>query len=86
MCRETITCDVQELKKSGVPPKELEKAQNFEVTKELQMLQMQMRELFIYQKNKGGIIDIEAEESKLLLITESSDSSPSSPGDVSNIP
>lgn len=32
-----------------------------------------MKQLFSYQKSKGGIIDIEAEENKLLLITESTD-------------
>jgi E3 ubiquitin-protein ligase RNF25 len=81
VCREPISCDVQELK-NALPPRELEKAQNFQVTKELQMLQAQMRKLFIYQKSRGGIIDVEAEENKLLLITESPDSSP---GDVSAI-
>lgn len=55
---------------------ELEKAQNFEVTEELETLQAQMRKLFVYQKSRGGIIDVEAQENKLLLITESSDSSP----------
>lgn len=29
-----------------------------------------MKQLFTYQKSRGGIIDIEAEENKLLLITE----------------
>lgn len=29
-----------------------------------------MNELFTYQKSRGGIIDPEAEENKLLLITE----------------
>ncbi|XP_068918293.1 E3 ubiquitin-protein ligase RNF25 isoform X1 [Tenebrio molitor] len=75
VCREPISCDVQELK-NALPPRELKKAQNFQVTKELQMLQAQMRKLFIYQKSRGGIIDVEAEENKLLLITESPDSSP----------
>lgn len=32
-----------------------------------------MRKLFIYQKSRGGIIDVEAEENKLLLRTESNE-------------
>lgn len=37
-----------------------------------------MKRLFCYQKSRGGIIDIEAEENKLLLITEAnSDETPS---------
>jgi len=74
VCREPISCDVNELK-SAMPPKEMENAQNFEVTKELKILQEKMQQLFIYQKSRGGIIDIEAEENKLLLITNSGDNS-----------
>ncbi|XP_074025623.1 E3 ubiquitin-protein ligase RNF25 [Leptinotarsa decemlineata] len=72
VCRESINCDVKELR-LALPPKDLENAQNFQVTRELMELQENMRQLFIYQKKKGGIIDIEAEENKLLLITESSE-------------
>ncbi|XP_030754591.1 E3 ubiquitin-protein ligase RNF25 [Sitophilus oryzae] len=76
VCRESIKCDVEELK-TALPPKELENAQKFELTKDLKMLQEKMQQLYVYQKNKGGIIDIEAEENKLLLITNSSDNSSS---------
>lgn len=72
VCREPINCDVEELK-TALPPKDLENAQNFEVTSDLRVLQDRMKQLFSYQKSKGGIIDIEAEENKLLLITESTD-------------
>lgn len=72
MCREPISCDLKELESAG-PPKELENAQQFEITSELKKLQMQMRDLYIHQKNRGGIIDVDAEENKLLLITNSSD-------------
>ncbi|CAG9855869.1 unnamed protein product [Phyllotreta striolata] len=72
VCRESINCDVEELK-TALPPKDLENAQNFEVTKDLRVLQDRMKQLFSYQKSKGGIIDVEAEENKLLLITETSD-------------
>ncbi|XP_019868853.2 E3 ubiquitin-protein ligase RNF25 [Aethina tumida] len=74
VCREQINCDVEQLKTS-LPPKDLENAQNFEVTNDLRMLQAKMKELFIYQKKRGGIIDIEAQENKLLLITESNENS-----------
>lgn len=74
VCREAINCDVAELK-TAPPPKDLENAQTFQVTNDLRMLQAKMQELFIYQKSRGGIIDIEAEENKLLLITEPSESS-----------
>lgn len=68
--------------KTSLPPKDLENAQNFEVTNDLRMLQAKMKELFIYQKKRGGIIDIEAQENKLLLITESNENS-TPPGEVS---
>lgn len=56
----------------------MENAQNFEVTSDLKVLQENMKRLFCYQKSRGGIIDIEAEENKLLLITEAnSDETPS---------
>ncbi|XP_050315553.1 E3 ubiquitin-protein ligase RNF25 [Anthonomus grandis grandis] len=91
VCRESIFCDVDELK-TAVPPKELQNAQQFEVTQELKLLQQKMQNLFIYQKNKGGIIDVEAEENKLLLITNSGDgaegeaASDPGPSPASNVP
>lgn len=59
----------------ALPPKELDTAQQFEVTTELRKLQAQMKDLYVYQKRRGGIIDIDAEENKLLLITNSTDDS-----------
>lgn len=41
-----------------------------------------MQQLFNYQKSKGGIIDIEAEENKLLLITNSNDNTAEDTSDV----
>ncbi|ENN71428.1 E3 ubiquitin-protein ligase RNF25 [Dendroctonus ponderosae] len=73
VCRDAIYCDVDELK-TALPPRELDDAQKFEVTHDLKVLQQKMQQLFNYQKSKGGIIDIEAEENKLLLITNSNDS------------
>lgn len=73
MCREPIACDLEELETAG-PPKELENAQQFEITSDLRKIQEQMRDLYIYQKNRGGIIDVDAEENKRLLITNSAES------------
>ncbi|XP_044749639.1 E3 ubiquitin-protein ligase RNF25 [Coccinella septempunctata] len=74
VCREAINCDVDDLKKAAAP-KQLEDAQNFSVSNELRILQAKMRELFSYQKSRGGIINIQEEENKLLLITNSSEDS-----------
>lgn len=46
------------------------------------MLQQKMQQLFSYQKSRGGIIDIEAEENKLLLITNSNENSSGDNSDV----
>lgn len=72
MCRESISCDLKEIENAG-PPVELENAQQFEITSDLRKLQAQMRDLYVYQKRRGGIIDVDAEENKRLLITNSSD-------------
>lgn len=72
VCREPIPRDMEELE-SAAPPKELENAQQFEITSDLRKLQAQMRDLYIHQKNRGGIIDVDAEENKLLLITNSAE-------------
>ncbi|XP_045464871.1 E3 ubiquitin-protein ligase RNF25 [Harmonia axyridis] len=74
VCREAINCDVDDLKKA-VAPRQLEDAQHFSVSSELRILQAKMQELFSYQKSRGGIIDIEEEENKHLLITNSSEDS-----------
>jgi E3 ubiquitin-protein ligase RNF25 len=52
------------------PPKDVQEALSFEVTEELRKLQLQMASLFLYQQNRGGIIDTEAEENKNLLVTQ----------------
>lgn len=54
----------------AAPPVERETARNFELNDELKTLQQQMATLFRHQQSRGGIIDPEAEESKLLLVTE----------------
>lgn len=53
----------------AAPPEERENARNFELDENLLMLQNKMAALFKHQQSRGGIIDLEAEESKLLLVT-----------------
>ena len=84
VCREAITCNLSELKLSP-PPKELENAQSFEFSDEIRIMQAKMNDLYIYQKNKGGIIDEDGEKNKLLLITESSDESLDSDVSILNV-
>jgi E3 ubiquitin-protein ligase RNF25 len=55
---------------SATPPLEVENARQFELSDELRGLQKQMAALFSHQKRRGGIIDPEAEDSKLLLVTD----------------
>lgn len=69
VCREPITCDVESLRQAP-PPLDLENARQFEVTAELRALQAKMAALFLHQQSRGGIIDVEAEESKLLVLTD----------------
>ncbi|XP_069705618.1 E3 ubiquitin-protein ligase RNF25 [Periplaneta americana] len=69
VCREPIQCDMA-LLSTAAPPLDVENARQFELSDELRSLQRQMAALFSHQKSRGGIIDPEAEESKLLLVTE----------------
>jgi E3 ubiquitin-protein ligase RNF25 len=55
---------------SATPPLDVENARQFELSDELRSLQRQMAALFNHQKRRGGIIDPEAEDSKLLLVTD----------------
>jgi len=55
---------------SAAPPFDVENARQFELSDELRSLQRQMASLFSHQKRRGGIIDPEAEDSKLLLVTD----------------
>lgn len=67
VCREAIDVDVEGLKLAR-PPQELENAPDFCLTEELKKLQAEMSRLFLLQKEKGGIIDVTAEEKNLLAI------------------
>ena len=69
VCRESLSCQLDRLSMAD-PPKDVQEALSFEVTEELRKLQLQMASLFLYQQNRGGIIDTEAEENKNLLVTQ----------------
>lgn len=80
VCRESINCNVASLV-SAPPPIDVEAATDFAVTQELLDMQRRMAELYIHQQRRGGIIDLEAEGTKLLLTTEDgSAEQPSPPG------
>ncbi|KFB49685.1 AGAP012333-PA-like protein [Anopheles sinensis] len=67
VCREPIEVDVEPLMRCR-PPAERENAPRFQLTDELKSLQAQMNRLFMHQKRRGGIIDLDAEESNVIAI------------------
>ncbi|KAF4528763.1 hypothetical protein B566_EDAN016950 [Ephemera danica] len=75
VCREVVSCELQRLAQAA-PPHDVSAAHNFELTDELRSLQRRMSALYLKQQSKGGIIDPEAEDSKLLLVTQN----PQAPG------
>lgn len=54
--------------RSTSPPLELRNAPAFQLTNELKDLQMRMANLFLHQKNRGGIIDLNSEETNVISI------------------
>ncbi|KAL1396306.1 hypothetical protein pipiens_010610 [Culex pipiens pipiens] len=67
VCREPIDVDVDPLSKCR-PPTELSNAPRFQLTDELKSLQAQMNRLYLHQKSRGGIIDLDAEEGGVISI------------------
>lgn len=67
VCREPIKDDSESLR-LALPPQELLNAPEFKLTDDLVNLQKKMTNLFIQQKNRGGIIDIEAEVGSVISI------------------
>ncbi|KXJ84258.1 hypothetical protein RP20_CCG018887 [Aedes albopictus] len=67
VCREPIEVEVEPLSKCR-PPSELINAPKFRVTDELKTLQAQMSRLYLHQKSRGGIIDLDAEEGNVIAI------------------
>ncbi|XP_063222195.1 E3 ubiquitin-protein ligase RNF25 [Bacillus rossius redtenbacheri] len=81
VCRERISYDGEALA-GAPPPQELSNAHQFEMSDELRRLQDKMAALFYHQKQRGGIIDPEADESKRTLVLDQPPSphSETSPG------
>lgn len=69
VCREPIGDDIDALR-NAQPPTELENAPTFQLTKDLKGLQVRMANLFMHQKQRGGIIDLNAEESNVISIDD----------------
>lgn len=70
VCREPIACDRAAMEKANKPPNELVNAPKFKLTAEIRCLQSKMAHLFLHQKERGGIIDVEAEEPQILAIVD----------------
>ena len=69
VCREPIECDRASMVKAP-PPNDLVKAPKFQLTDEIRSLQSKMADLYMHQKERGGIIDVEAEEPQILAIVD----------------
>ncbi|XP_052121372.1 E3 ubiquitin-protein ligase RNF25 isoform X1 [Frankliniella occidentalis] len=69
ICREPIKCDVETLSKAPLPLA-VQSASIMEPDAKLRELQDYMSALYIQQKEKGGIIDPDAADSKVLLVNE----------------
>lgn len=69
VCRETIDCDRDAMEKAP-PPNDLLNAPKFKLTEEIRCLQSKMANLYMHQKERGGIIDVEAEEPQILAIVD----------------
>lgn len=61
--------------KNAKPPLELENAPDFHLTNELKELQTRMTNLYLHQKSRGAIIDPEAEDTNLLILAPSEETS-----------
>ncbi|XP_054738561.1 E3 ubiquitin-protein ligase RNF25 [Anastrepha obliqua] len=67
VCREPIK-DEEDSLRCAMPPSELENAPEFKLTRELRDLQQRMSALFLKQKSRGGIIDVDAETGTVISI------------------
>ncbi|XP_055535362.1 E3 ubiquitin-protein ligase RNF25 [Wyeomyia smithii] len=67
VCREPIDVAVEPLVKCK-PPAELANAPRFRLTDELKSLQAKMTRLYLHQKSRGGIIDLDAEDGNVIAI------------------
>ncbi|ALC41179.1 CG13344 [Drosophila busckii] len=72
VCREHINDETDSLK-CAMPPSELENAPEFMVTQELREMQELMSQLYLQQKSRGAIIDVEAESGTIISIETEED-------------
>jgi len=78
VCRECISeqhYNLSDLLNSNPPRAEMSDLPKNSITEDIKMLQKKMQKLFQKQKEKGGIIDLEAEKNKFLVVTNSTDGS-----------
>lgn len=69
VCRESIECDRSAM--SAAPaPNDLVNAPSFRLTAAIRTLQSKMADLYLHQKERGGIIDAAAEEPQILSIDD----------------
>ena len=64
VCREPINYDLKQLKEE---PEPLTEYQDYLPNQKMQLLQREMQEMYLIQKSKGGIIDVEEEKNKFFL-------------------
>lgn len=69
VCREAIDYDVETLCNAEAPS-ELVNAPRFQLTSEIRDLQTKMAHIYLRQKNRGGIIDVDAEETAVIAIDD----------------
>lgn len=72
VCREPISRDVDRLRDANQPV-ELLNAPDFQLTSDLKTLQARMSNLYLHQKQQGGIIDLAAEETNVISIQTEAD-------------
>ena len=66
--------NLSELLQSDPPISEQSEPVKVAISEDVKRLQRNMEKLFLKQKEKGGIIDLEAEQKKYLVVTNSQDS------------
>jgi len=74
VCRETIgesRYNLVDLLKSQPPISEQDEPEKYIINEDVKKMQKKMQKLYTKQKEKGGIIDLEAEEKKFLVVTNS---------------
>jgi len=88
VCREVIgesRYNLSELLASQPPISEQTEPVKYKISDDVKKLQKKMQELFIKQKEKGGIIDLEAEQKKYLVVTNSGNDQDSEEGQFTEL-